>query len=564
MPDDYSGIIRNYGETPLTAMHPSENLNVDDVSGRLTRDEVEILTGDVRRQYNFGDSYTEITRERDPFLHMLNKWRKKPTNDPEWKYRVKRNFAPNDRYGYIVGIGPESNLIDKDSSMTLTVDTWADAAYREVLDKTGNGVADYFANSDLPVTANSKVSLLIMGDYKISGNLHNLVGKDANDDGFINLGDPGTRPNYFLENNIINIPTGIAPSASATPVTGFCRGRILSTYNIDIYASDGTTKIAEGKVVNVKMVKVDSTNKYPTSLLGATWNKSNAELFDVSVGTGSNSIAEKLAPARTMVSGSAFHELSGYTATYMTQPYSSDTGLNQIFKGAAVISGRAMATERKYEKDPRKEQWGKVSRDVNYDIAHTAYFGEQFTDDDGLTYTEGLVTFTLNNGHRLSLDTTSKTIDDFLDDFSAITDMRQMTNFGSNYPIAVPTKTWNWLAKYGGFMANNAEISDNFRVNFLGFKVNRLGIPYRQLEIDGKIYNFILDTHLDETYIKAMMINMTQVFIRPLIGNGVNRDFTIYPSVKSIRHGGEDYTVDLAMADIGFEFTSQEGFVAWT
>ena len=114
------------------------------------------------------------------------------------------------------------------------------------------------------------------------------------------------------------------------------------------------------------------------------------------------------------------------------------------------------------------------------------------------------------------------------------------------------------------FMANNAEQSDNYRVNFAGFKVNQLGIPYRKLNIDGQIYNFVLDPHLDETYVKGLMVNMNNVFIRPLVGNGISRDYHIYPAVKSIKNSGEDYRVDLVMADIGFEFTTQEGFAVWT
>lgn len=567
MADDYSGITRPHGDTPFTAVHPTNNLNVTDVSGRLTRSEVELLTGDVRRTYDFSDSYTELTRKRDPLLHMLNKWRKKPTTDPQWKYRMKRNFMPSDRYGYVVGIGNAGVPVTQDagaSTMTLTVDTWNTTALLEVLDKTVESTDDYWAHSALPTSADSTVTLLMMGDFKVSGNMHNLIGKTSSDTGFIQLGSPGTRPNWFLQNNIINIPTGIAPTATQTPVTGYARARILSTYDVSIYASDGTTVIAEAVALNVHMVKVDSTAKYPTSLIGASWSKSNAVLFDVSHSTGDDAIAQKLAPVRTMVSGSAFHELSGYTSTYMPQPYSSDNGQNQIFKGAAVISGRAMATERKYEKSPWQEQWGKVGRDVNYDIAHTAYFGEQFTDSDGLTYTEGLITFALANGHRLSIDYDAKDIDDFLDDLSAMRDVRAMTNFDANYPLMVPTKTWNWMAKLGGFMSNNAGIDPSFRINFLGYKINKLGIPYRKLEIDGNVYNFVHDPHLDETYIKAIMVNMKEIYIRPLVGNGISRDYQVYPSVKSIRHGGEDYRVDLVMADLGFEFTSQEGFVVWT
>jgi len=572
MADDYSRIHSLHSEHPTTVMHPQTDFNVADVSSRLTREDVEILTGDVRRAYNFGNSYTELTKSRDPLLHIMNKCRKIPTDDPKWKYTHKRKQMAYERYGYITGISAATKVVAADTVITLTSQTvWNDAGYRKVLGSTINSETDMYANASLPTTQDTAFSLMIMGDYKISGNMHNLIGKDSDDAGFIKLGAPGTSPNFFLPNNVLQIPTGVAPTSGNTKPTGYARVIIDSVFSLSILSSGtGNPVLAEGKLLNVRLVKApDAAAASPTSLKGGSWSKTTAILFDVSHSTGVNSLAQKLVPARTEVSGSAYHELSGFGETYRTQPYSTDFGLNQIFKGAASMSGRAMTTVKKYEPDGWKEEWGKVSMDVIYDMAQTAYFGEQFEDANGVTYTEGVVNFALANGHQFELDYATKDIDDFFDDVSALNDKRLNTDLGKTHGMFVPTATWNWLRKIGKtaggtFNANNLNMHSSFRAQYLGFTKTELGLPTQQILVDGTILNFMLDPHLDGTYVKAMCLNMQGCSIRPLIGNGKNRDFRILPGVKTEATSGDDYRVDLITADVGFEWGLQEGFAIWT
>jgi hypothetical protein len=57
--------------------------------------------------------------------------------------------------------------------------------------------------------------------------------------------------------------------------------------------------------------------------------------------------------------------------------------------------------------------------------------------------------------------------------------------------------------------------------------------------------------------------DMNQCSIRPLSGNGVNRDIAVYPGVKTVANSGEDYRVDLIQGDIGFEFGAPESHAVW-
>ena len=124
------------------------------------------------------------------------------------------------------------------------------------------------------------------------------------------------------------------------------------------------------------------------------------------------------------------------------------------------------------------------------------------------------------------------------------------------------TKVWNWHAKLGGFMKNNAEISANYSVQFSGTG-KMAGVKYRSFDVDGTTIKLVRDIHLDQTHIKMICANMSACAIRPLIGNGVNRDVTVYPGVKTVRNSGEDYRVDLIQGDIGFEFGAPETHAVW-
>ena len=83
MANDYSGITRPYGDTPRTVQAPATDLNQSDLNeiGRSNSPD----TGDLRRSYNFGNDYTKLSYQRDPYLHFLNMMRKVPTDDPKFK-----------------------------------------------------------------------------------------------------------------------------------------------------------------------------------------------------------------------------------------------------------------------------------------------------------------------------------------------------------------------------------------------------------------------------------------------------------------------------------------------
>ena len=562
MSDDYSGIIRPYGDTPRTVMHPATDLNQSDLN-EIGRSGTSPDTGDIRRAYNFGAGYTKLSYQRDPYLHFLNMMRKVPTDDPKFKVTTRRGGAALRRFGYVAGLGASGEQCTDDMTVSISAAAWATAALRNVLAATAPGMSGNSFGATSTIAAQDALqSVMIMCDYARIGQLQNKIGKTVSSSVGYQLGAEGTKPNWFHPNQVIKVPvSSTAPASALNPnPTDYALLRIISIF--DMTASNAGTTYGEGVILNCRVIKAGASG-YPTALQGAAWDQTTAVLVDVSLGTESSSIAQRLEPIRSYVSGSAYHELSGYGESHRDNLYSTDWGLTQEFKQTAMMSYRAMSTVLKFEANPWQEEWGDKMLEMNLELARTAYFGEQFEDADGYTYTEGIVNYIINNGNSFSLTYADKDVDDFLEDMSAFNDPRFKPDMGQNTWYFVPTRTWNWLAKLSGYARNNVEISSNYRFQFSG-RGMKLGVPVRVIDADGTQMRVVRDIHLDGTNVKMLAVDMNSVMIRPLVGNGINNDVTVHVGVKDKENSGESYRVDLIDADIGFKHKTPELLAAWT
>tara|TARA_R100001594_G_scaffold147944_1_gene201961 strand:- start:689 stop:2419 length:1731 start_codon:yes stop_codon:yes gene_type:complete len=573
---DYDGITKGPGNqgpvpsgNPHTIEQPTQanpwqgdnfnitNRNQQDLQRGASKGVLDI--GDLGRNYNFGNTYTNLSFQRDPFIHLLTKFKKKPTDDFKFEYAVKRNNATFKRYGYVIGIS--ANGADYADAHHAAATTWNAAALQAIcaLDTNRYQVREL---PDAQTTTNTDdvVNLMMAGDYKTHGNITSVMNANASGvgSGGFTVGELYTFPNYFLVNQVIRIPV---TDSLGGDVKDYALARILDASKTWKSSTSGGTVLAEGPILKVKMIKyTGSTNKIPTSLVGAAGAE---DLVDVNAGWGNaNSVAGKLEPLRTYISGTAYHELSGYGDTWKQQPFTTDFGQTQIFKKTAMMSGRAMATKLKFGENPWANEWRDKMAEMTWEIGQAGYFGEQYTDDDGITYTEGIVNFILNNGNQLKWSD-SLTVDDYLEQLSALHDPRYMVGNKQSQVYFCDTEVWNWHAKLGGFMKNNAEISPNYNIQFSGTG-KMAGVKYRSFDVDGTSIKLVRDIHLDQTNVKMICANMSACAIRPLVGNGVNRDVTVYPGVKTVKNSGEDYRVDLIQGDIGFEFGAPETHAVWT
>ena len=138
-------------------------------SGGGVDDPSSLLTGDLRRKYNFGDRVSELAIPQDPFFRFVSKVGKKPTDDPQFKWTEKRD-SWHKRYAYVVAFN---------SAGSIEVDN------AELDDSVLGGA----------VALGGTVALYMATDYKSTGNIQNVYGQSGNK---VDIGGTGTRPEFFL------------------------------------------------------------------------------------------------------------------------------------------------------------------------------------------------------------------------------------------------------------------------------------------------------------------------------------------------------------------------------
>ena len=510
------------------------NATADNAAGAAgVRLGTSLETGKLRRKFNFGDRVSELSLMQDPFFRMVSQVAKKPTDDPSFKFTEKRP-SWHKRYAYCVGhyvsgtIDPHDSEIDKAN---------------------GSGAAS---------AAGDVIELAFATDYKSAGNMQNVYGQSSDS---IAIGGTGTRPEFFMEGQTIKVPTGAVNTSVGSTGTSYHLCRINSVATDDQTGNVGVDNDnAEVVKVNCTIVKFGSSNEL------AGFHNNNG--FETNSTAGSNeayteSISEALENKRTYVIGSAYAEGTGYPETWKDQPYSTGYGQTQIWKTAMAMTNTARATQLKYEQNEWARIWKEKLVEHKWDIEHSLLFGSQYTDSDGIQYTQGCVDFVQSYGNAFSLNTATKTQDDFLDDLSNYIDPRY--NNSAATVFFCNTAVYNWLHKLGGYFSNNLEISPNYRAEFaISGKKKILGIDATVINTVYGDMNIVRDIHLDGTNVKMLGVNMKYCAYRPLVGNGLNRDTSVYVGVQTLENSGVDRRVDLILTEAGMEWQMPECHAIWT
>ena len=473
-----------------------------DSGGGHATDSANLLTGALRRKYNFGDRVSELNVSQDPFFRFLSKVSKRPTDDPVFKY-TERRPSWHKRYGYCVG---------------------GDATNDDSFNETDCNNFD----------AKGEVWYAKMGcDYSNQGNLQNILGQTV----VHAVGDSNTKPNFFLVGQVVKFPVTLDAGGS-----DYISARVEKVETI-------ATEYAKLTLTTIKGVVADSVLKgVPTSVaVGATDTTTANE--------------ETLAGAKCYVIGSAFEEGSGYPDTWKDQPWSTQYGQTQIWKTAMAMTNTARATVLKYSANEWARVWKEHLISHKWDIEQSLLFGRQETSGD-IKYTQGAVDYCLNFGNIFSLDIATKTADDFLDDLSGYMDPRYASQSPTVY--FCPTSVYNWLHKLGGYFKNNLEVSSQFRADMamtgkkkvFGVDISTFSTPYGDINVARNI-------HLDGTDIKLLGVGMKNCAWRPLNGNGVNRDTSVYVGVQTLENSGIDRRVDLILTEGGMEWSMPESHAVW-
>ena len=481
-------------------------------------------TGDLRRKFNFGDRVSELQIMQDPFFRIVSMVAKRPTDDPSFKFTEKRP-SWHKRYAYVVAHGISVAAADQAVNNATIADGLVDA-----------GDTYYVA---------------MAGDYKSAGNLTNVFGQAT---GKIQTGDAGTKPAFFMAGQMIKIPFGLAAATFSggviSAIGGYLVGKVES-------ADSGTYLSNETVILKLTIVKGYSG----ADIELASYNTATNAMDSQDVHT--LQIHDQLEPKRSYVVGTAFGEGTGYPETWKDQPYSTGQGQTQIWKTAMAMTNTARATSLKYEPNEWARIWKDKLVEHKWDIEQSLLFGSQYTDNGGINYTQGAVDFITSYGNMFDLDITSKTQDSFLDDLSNYIDPRY--NNSTATVFFCNTAVYNWLHKLGGYFQNNLEMSPNFRYDFAAAGKKKLfGVDVTTISTVYGDMNVVRNIHLDGTNVKMLGINMKYMGFRPLVGNGLNRDTSVYVGVQTLENSGVDRRVDIILTEAGCEWQMPECHAIWT
>jgi len=483
-----------------------------------------LSTGDLRRRYDFSERFSELALSQTPFFRLVSMLAKKPTDDPSFKFTEKRQSWLK-RYAYVVG-------------------------YR-------HGSTDVHNNAELKESDNSalslggEVKLYMATDYFSAGNIQNVQGQS---NGAIKVGDAGTAPEFLQVNQVLKVP--MSSTAGGGAATDYMLVRITAVAAqgaSNLSANSGTgSATAETKLITGKILRAPAA----THVESASYSSDVAQCVSYNA-----DIAEALEERRSYVVGNSFGEGSSLLGTtWKDNPYSTGYGQTQIFRTEFGMTNTARATALKYEPNEWARVWKDKLIEHKWDIEQAGLFSSQVT-DSSVNHTQGAVDYVLNYGNIFSWSS-SKNIDDFLQDMSQYQDPRYNQDKATVFLCS--TEVFTWLHKLGGFFKQNIDIDDQFRADLavtgrkkvMGLDVTTISTVYGDINVSRCIA-------LDGSHVKILALNMNNVKYRPLVGNGVNRDTSIYVGVQTLENSGIDKRVDMILTEAGFEFMMPESHAIW-
>ncbi len=270
---------------------------------------------------------------------------------------------------------------------------------------------------------------------------------------------------------------------------------------------------------------------------------------------------------RCYIAGNAHEEGSGLPNVGWMDKLSDTYGFTQIFKEDFSMNNTARATVLRGIPNEYKKQWYKHTLIHKRDIEHTSMWGVKATNTSGSNikrYTQGAIDFITQNGFIFGM-TEGKTFDNFTTDLGEFFHPEVQNKKATVYFCS--TQAFNWLNGVGtGSMISNSVDASNtgFRSNLtVEGKKKVFGVNITDISTIHGTIHLTKNVQLDGTGIHIVAVDMSNIMYRPLVGNGLNRDTTIYMGVKSIEHTGDDLRTDLIQTEAGFDFCMGETMAIW-
>lgn len=492
----------------------------------------DIPVNELLRKYALGNRIAQLSPARDPFFTIVSKFRVEKTDDPEFK-RLEERDTWHRRYAFAINGTTWNNVAVSANQITKT--NW---------------------------DSGTSAVLRLTTDYDVKGRF-SVANKPVNGIFGTALGNP----NFFFPNQQIKIPVSLINKSSTPNVVakvGYVIGKVTA-----VNPSTAYTDVAISIMHKPQGWVLDTNDTVAIGIgkVGADYTDATAGdvLVPMRALNAFPTETTKRREDRILVIGSTYAEGSGLPNTTYSDKLNDTYGYTQIFKTDLTMTNTARATVLKHRPNEMLRRWAKTVLQHKRDITLAGLWSVKTKSDSNgtlLRTTEGIVDFIMNNGWVFNLDASSD-YDTFLDQLSEFYHP-EVAQEGTIL-VHVSTAVFNWFNRLNtGFFHNtfngknyfSANISFSGMKKFAGIEIMELATPHGTLRMTR-------DVNLDGTHVKMIAINYAHVYYRPLVGNGLNRDTTVYIGVKALEHTGDDKRTDLIMTEAGFDFELGETMAIW-
>jgi len=531
--------------------------------------------GEIRRLYAFGNSVSELAVSQTPFFRLLSQYAKSPVNDPEFKGLEQRHQWQK-RYVFVEDIGADTSETVNSTAYT----THAGTA------KSGSTPAYFTGAQYKALVANDLLDVTFCTDYKNTGEW-------KKDGAMYNVA--GSCPEFLVVGQVIHIPV-FNSDAGATNDDVSDYGSLVVRIKdkeissnamqciVEVVAKDtlyeiavADTAIDDADIVyigapGIKNRTGTSNAKYdpaagtgmPTSTLDNT-----VVNFEVVQSVSAGTPREK----RCYISGSAHAEGSSYPDAWKDVGLVDTYGFTQIFKTSCDMNNTARATVLRGIPNEWARMWKERLIEHKRDIEMACLFGEKWkgalspaaggTGGTGIIRTtQGAVPYIRDNGYVFNFEMGAKTMDSFIDDLGEF--MHPEKGDISSTVYMCPTNVFSYLSKVGTTGFGHQSLNGSAMVDFQNMSVKNIaGLNFTQISTPHGTMNLVKNVQLDGTNVKILGVNLKHVKYRPLAGNGMSRDTSIYVGVQSLENTGTDKRVDLIQTEAGLDWGMPEAHAVW-
>tara|TARA_R110002012_G_scaffold122078_1_gene271918 strand:+ start:8953 stop:10590 length:1638 start_codon:yes stop_codon:yes gene_type:complete len=523
--------------------------------------------GELRRLYAFGNTVSELAISQTPFFRLLSAYAKQPVNDPEFKGLEQRHQWQR-RYLFLADMGADTSETVDGTAYTTVAGTAA-----------AGSVPAFFTGAQYKaLAAGQNLDISWTTDYKDTGEWK----KDGS-----YYGVTASKPDFIVVGQVIHIPVFNSDAGATNDDITDYGSLVVRVVAKEDGASNSVQTICE-VVSNDTLVEIDGSTaidnadfvyvgspgvKNQTGTTAAGFDPAGGAKMPVSSLTQAV-VNFELVPAagrvdrerRCYISGSAHAEGSTYPNSWKDKAIVDTYGYTQIFKTTAMMNNTARATVLRGIPDEWARMWKERLIEHKRDIELAALFGEKYKSTnaggDPIRYMQGAVPYIRDNGYVFDFDIQAKTLDNFIDDLGEF--MHPEKGDVSSTIYMCPTNVFSYLSKVGSTGFGSLSLASSNMATFQNMQVKTIaGLDFTQISTPHGTMNLVKNVQLDGSNVKILGINMKHVKYRPLAGNGMNRDTSIYVGIQSLENTGTDKRVDLIQTEAGLDWGMPEAHAVW-